>query len=71
MPPSRAGLDLSRRDNRTQPGVSTPGTREQIDPPSQGASNRTRSRRRPRPRKSGVTECWRIVHCPNCTRAAG
>jgi hypothetical protein len=31
--------NLSRRDDRTQPGVLTPGKRVRIDPPSQGAED--------------------------------
>ena len=53
---SRLVADLSRRDNRTQPGVLTPG----ID--KQGASlhKALRSRPRPRIRPNGVMDCGSV-----------
>jgi hypothetical protein len=70
----KAGPLLSRRDYRTQPGVSTPGTRQHREPPSQGASyssSSSSSSSNPATRSDGVLECGSIAPSPNCTRVAG
>jgi hypothetical protein len=56
---NRSDLALSRRDNRTQPGVLTPGTDKKIFRPHKAL--RTRRRRpRPRIRSRGVMEYWNV-----------